>query len=513
MLTPNGRPANKIEKVMLLSMWANSLAEEQGLAPKKKLIFAGLGKPTYPINKNIIMSNLSYWQRLDDLTKKWFVNPDQMDECAAIDYGDPRGDRESVALMAEAMSTWYESEIKPEHVLFTVGGIGGLHVIFETLNTLYEDIPNYRLITPFPHYSAYLNNPNQLLHPIDVMKEPGYKLTAQNMEESIQQAYSLAKLDNGWPKAILICNPSNPLGTIIDEVELKKIAECLRNHPDLHIIFDEAYAEMSYVEMPSFLKIAPDLNNRTVILRSATKGFSAAGERMAILLAFNQELMNEMLNKKISHYLHSPRSGQMAYAYTMANFDAVERKNLITFYKYKVDYVIKRLHAMGAAMPDQMYRVEATFYALGDFSDLFGMKLPNEAQRALEKTGTITTDEELAYYLLFKDLLMIAPLAYFGLQKNSGFVRITCSGNKNELQELMNRLEQRLFDARTRIKSRLIKQINRGLIHLKDIDSSMFEEIYQKIIFLDKANSCCLELKSTNLELKKLGSAMMAKIG
>ena len=54
MLTPYGLPANKIEKVMLLSMWANTLAGELAVEhpdSHKKLIFAGLGKPTYPINK------------------------------------------------------------------------------------------------------------------------------------------------------------------------------------------------------------------------------------------------------------------------------------------------------------------------------------------------------------------------------------------------------------------------------------------------------------------------------
>ena len=507
MLTPNGLPANKIEKVMLLSMWANSLAEELAVQhPKtpKKLIFAGLGKPTYPINKQTILSYLSYWKKMDDLTSEWFLNPEDMSESTAIDYGDPRGDTAPVSLMAQAMSTWYESEIKSEHVLFTVGGIGALHIIFETLNNRYEGIPGYRIITPFPHYSAYTNNPIHRLHPIDVMNEPAYKLTAKRMKESIEAAFSLAEKDNGWPKAVLICNPSNPLGTVIDEVELKKIAECLRNYPDLHIIFDEAYAEMSYVEVPSFLKVAPDLKERTIILRSATKALSAAGERMAVLLAFDKALMNEMLNKNISYFIHAPRSAQMAYAQTMAQLDMVERQNLITFYKKKVDYVIERLHNMGASMPDPLYHVEATFYALADFSDLFGMELPIQSQRALLRTGMVSTDEELAYYLLFKDLVMIAPLGYFGLQKNSGFMRITCSGNAQELRELMDRLEQRLLKERKRKKILLIENIERELFDIKKSDPAKYEEFFHEMSFLSRADDSCLTLKSTNQALNNL---------
>ncbi len=140
------------------------------------------------------------------------------------------------------------------------------------------------------------------------------------MMSSIEEAYCLATMDKGVPVAVLICNPSNPLGTIIDEDELKKIADVLRQYPELHIIFDEAYAEMAFKPMPSFLKIAPDLKSRTIILRSATKALSAAGERMAILLVFDKGMMNEFLNKNINSFIHAPRSAQKAYAETMEQF-------------------------------------------------------------------------------------------------------------------------------------------------------------------------------------------------
>lgn len=511
MLTPSGQPAHQIDKVMLLSIWANVLRDEMTLeGSKKQVIFAGLGKPTYPINAHTVHSYLSYWQNIKELSNQWYLDP-EMEENPAIDYGDPRGDSQPRALMAKIMSTWYDSDIRPEHILFTVGGIGALRVIFETFNTRYKDIPGYRIITPFPHYSAYSNNPQHRLHPIHVMKEPGYRLTARALESSIQEAYSLAENDYGSPKAILLCNPSNPLGNIIDREELIKIADVLRHYPDLHIILDEAYTEMSFVEMPSFLKIAPDLKTRIMIMRSATKAFSAAGERMAVLLVFEAAMMNEMLNKNISYFVHAPRSSQIAYAYTLANFDAVERNNLVTFYKNKVTFVIKRLQAMGAAMPDSLYQVEATFYALGDFSDLFGLLLPDEAKRALQKTGSVSTDEELAYYLLFNDAVMVAPLSYFGLAQNSGFMRITCSGNERELQELMNRLEHRLLQARTNKKLTLFKLIRSQLTLLEKSNQYLYGFIANKIDLLKSKEDNCLTLKEKNQSLEMLLETMTCR--
>lgn len=513
MLTPNGQPANKMEKVILLNIWTHALEKEMASHDQlkaKKMISAGIGKPTYPINAHTILSFLSYWQKMDDLTKKWRLNPEEIQENSAIDYGDPRGDNEPIELMAKLMSAWYESEIKPEHVLFTVGGIGALRIIFETLNSCYEDTPGYRVITPFPHYSVYSTNPLHRLHPIDVMKEPGYRLTAAAIEASIKEAYSLAETDHGWPKAILICNPSNPLGSVIDEEELNKIAHVLRQYPDLHILFDEAYAEMCYVKMPSFLKIAPDLKSRIVIMRSATKALSAAGERMAVLLVFEQTLMHEMLNKNINYFIHAPRSAQFAYAHTMSNFDVAEQKSMTTFYKNKVDYVIKRLHEMGAAMPDPQYQVEATFYALGNFSDLLGLEMPEEAYRALQKTGKVSTGEELAYYLLFKDAVMIAPLSFFGLAKDSGFIRITCSGNAEELKELMDRLEHRLLKARKNKKLTLLDNINQKLPELKNLDAHLYEIISNKIAIYTHEEDNCLTLKIENQALERLQSSIVS---
>lgn len=509
MLTPSGQPASQIDKVMVLSLWANVLKDEIALSGStKKLIFAGLGKPTYPINAHTVNYQLSYWQKLEELTQQWHLNP-EAEESSAIDYGDPRGDSQPRTLMAKIMSTWYSSEVRPENILFTVGGIGALRVIFETFNTYYEDIPGYRVITPFPHYSAYSNNPRHRLHPINVMKEPGYKLTAKALETSIQDAYSQAENDYGWPKAVILCNPSNPLGNIIEKAELKKIAEVLRRYPDLYLIFDEAYTEMSFVEMPSFLTIAPDLKPRVIIMRSATKAFSAAGERMAVLLVFDEAMMSEMLNKNISYFVHAPRSSQMAYAHTMANFNAVERKNIVDFYKKKVAYVLRRLQDMGAAMADPLYRVEATFYVLGDFNDLFGLQLPDEAKRALQKTGKVSTDEEIAYYLLFKDLVMVAPLSYFGLAQNSGFMRITCSGNERELQELMDRLEHRLLKARIKKKLALLKQIRPQLALIEKSNHNLYEFIVKKIEVLNIKDDNCLILKEKNQTLEKLRETMI----
>lgn len=509
MLTPDGIPAGNIDKIMLLSMWTKALNEENGLrlgsTEYLPMISAGMGKPTFAINEYTIQTQIKYWQDIQKYAKLSNESAELVKEGAAISYGDPRGDLHARTMMASAMSSWYETPVLPENILFTVGGAGALRVIFETFNAMYQHMSKYRVITPVPYYTLYADN-KHVLHPIDVMKQSGYKLTALDVQSSIEEANQLAENDGGYPKVLLLCNPNNPLGTVVEAEELQKMAEVLRQYPDVYIVLDEAYAELCFhtKKVPSILTIAPDLKHRTIIMRSATKALSAAGERMAILLAFEQRIMAKLLDKNISTIGHAPRSSQIAYAETMANFHDADHQKLVAFYRNKVFYVSERLQEMGALMPDPDYKPEATFYVLADLSDLIGLALPKESARALGKTGQVETSEDITYYLLFKDSIMIAPLSYYGLPKNQGFMRITCSSDENELCDLMNRLETRLLEARRIKKADLMDKLSHTLAELKNIDEAKHDEILSRMIEAVSTKENCLALKAQNQTLKKL---------
>lgn len=478
MKTPEDQPADNIDKIMLLAMWAKERCKyiascNDPIIKNKKMIFAGMGKPTYPISRYIIDSHINYWSRIGELADEDAAAiSDSIEGNAAIDYGDPRGDEYARSLMATAMSKWYKSLVLPDNILFTVGGAGALRVIFDTFNALFQDQSNYRVITPFPYYTFYANNRHQL-HPIDVIQEQGYRLTARSLQLSIDSAYILAEKDKIYPKILLLCNPHSPLGTVIDKEELMQIVEVLKQYPEIYILLDEVYAEICFNkdQVPDLLTIAPELKNRIIIIRSATKALSAAGERMSVILAFDKLVMTKLLEHNINTIGHAPRSSQIAYAETMMKFTNEEQQKLVDFYHQKVEYVAGRLRAMDAYMPDPEYKVAGTFYIVGDFSDLLGVELTLDTVQVLEKSGHVSTSEELAYYLLFNEAVMIAPLAYFGMAKNNGFMRITCSGSLSELCELMDRLELRLSEARRNKKHLSLSNITPQLIGFNKINT------------------------------------------
>ena len=225
LLTPNGDRVGNIDRIMLLAMWAKQLALEG-----KQIIFAGIGRPTYPINDFALRSSITYLNNFSNKTQdarqiikdtEHFKTSQGRDEIVEIDgvigYGDPRGDLEFRKTMAQALTAWYgeKSAINEKNILFTIGGAGALHVIFSVLN---QEYPTGRIVTPFPYYSLYAGfRHSNRLHPINVMQLPGYRLTAGALEDSIQKANVLAEKDGGKISAFLLCDPNNPLGTSLTE--------------------------------------------------------------------------------------------------------------------------------------------------------------------------------------------------------------------------------------------------------------------------------------------------------
>jgi len=455
MLKPTGAPVGNMDRVMLLNLWARQLDRELA---QPAMIFAGMGKPSYLLNEDIAIAAARYWQQyvttvlqVKQSMAEQVLHVSLEQRCdkvaqasTAIDYGNPAGEYETRFVMAQAFSQWYETAIDPDDIIFTIGGAGSLRMLFRFVNS---KLPGGRIITPFPYYSNYYNpDHHNNLHCIDVLQEPGYRLTAQAVKRSIDEVNILAEVDKKGISAFLFCDPNNPLGSVVGADEWGKIAAVLETTAsDIPIIIDEAYAEMVFdAKHISLLTVAPQLKKRLIILRSATKGFSASGERMAVMVCSDPVWRDALLNEAVLSYVHLPKSLQYAYSQAMIHFTDEKRQALSNYYRLQVEFVQENLKELGIQLPDLGYKVEGTFYVLADLSALLGAPVAHDAARALGKVGVITTDEELCYTLLFEDRIMIAPLSYFGIDSHKGWVRITCCAGISGLSELMERIKSRL---------------------------------------------------------------------
>jgi aspartate aminotransferase len=96
-------------------------------------------------------------------------------------------------------------------------------------------------------------------------------------------------------KAILLCNPSNPTGTVYSDEELEAVAR-VAVEADLFVICDEVYREFVFDGGPvrSFTRFR-DLADRIIVVDSVSKRFNACGVRIGCLATGNRQVLDVAL--------------------------------------------------------------------------------------------------------------------------------------------------------------------------------------------------------------------------
>lgn len=501
---------------MLQSTWAKHL-QGQGYF----IIPASVGHPTLNVTLPACKTSYDYWNAHQvALTKavQFLQNSD-----SAIDLKENKEDihfkveqyskqlnqiysKDSAApdkKMAEALNHYYHISsfdkqnfsILPTHIAFCIGGAAGMHAIFNYLN---EKYPQSAILTPFPHYTLYSQYENTLF-PLHMHQENGFRFSASDFTQRLADAKSSGiKIS-----ALLLCNPNNPLGTILSEDEWGAIINIIKDE-NFYIVLDEAYIEMGdfgkQKSMPFLQFIVSELNKlefqytqfqnslgkmlaeglqsdknlvknstdhaatllneiqkykeiirRIMIIRSATKALSAAGERMATLIIFDS-LAKLHIQGHINEVAPPPYSSIFAYANAM-HFIA-DPKNwaqlslLQEYYKIQVEYVHNKLKTLGLGLSEN-YIVQGTFYVIANFDFLIGYQIQdetlltklNDIGLGFNNDKTIRTDVQIGYFLLFQYGISITPLSYFSADATKGYLRITCSAGKEFLDKLLHKIE------------------------------------------------------------------------
>jgi aspartate aminotransferase len=95
-------------------------------------------------------------------------------------------------------------------------------------------------------------------------------------------------------RAVLLCNPSNPTGTVFTREEVLTVAQFCRDH-GLFLISDEVYREFVYDgrEATSALNLA-GFEDLVVVVDSLSKRYSACGIRLGSICSRNSEVMDTM---------------------------------------------------------------------------------------------------------------------------------------------------------------------------------------------------------------------------
>ena len=276
-----------------------------------------------------------------------------------------------------------------DDIMVTTGGSEAL--IFGFMTCLDE---GEEIIIPEPFYANYNGFATMAglkVKPITANIEDGFALPPiAEFEKQITEK----------TKAILICNPGNPTGSLYSRESLEALAEIVKKH-DLFLFADEVYREFCYDGAKPFSCMnIQGIEQNVVMVDSVSKRYSMCGARVGALVSRNKELMSTAL-KFGQARLSPPTLGQIAGEAALDTpqeyFDAV-----ITEYVERRNALVDGLNAIvGVSCPNPA----GAFYAMAE--------LPID-------NGDIFCQWMLEEFDLDGETVMMAPGAGFYATKEVG---------------------------------------------------------------------------------------------
>jgi len=306
----------------------------------------------------------------------------------------------------------------PEQIVVGNGAKHALcNVILATVN------PGDEVIIPVPAWVSYtemvkLAEGQPVFIPTDI--EHNFKITAPQLEAAI----------NERTRAIILCSPSNPTGSVYSRDELAALADVLAGHPDVLIIADEIYEHILYtggefVSMGSFPLIA----DRTVIINGVSKAYAMTGWRIGYCAA-PVEIAKAVtkLQGQFTSGASSIAQKAAEAAYTGSQECVEEMRKA---FERRRDLVVRLAREIPGLKVNEP---QGAFYLFPEVTAYYGKSAHGH---------TINDSGELAMYLL-----QVAHVATVdgGAFCTPGYIRLSYATSDENIVEAMTRIKAALAD-------------------------------------------------------------------
>jgi aspartate aminotransferase len=159
--------------------------------------------------------------------------------------------------------------------------------------------PGDEVIVPAPYWVSY---PEMVKlaegTPVIVTAgiEQDFKITPAQLEAAITPK----------TKALILCSPSNPTGSVYSKEELLGLKDVLVRHPQVMIIADEIYEHINYIGTHQSIAQFAELRDRVVIVNGVSKAYAMTGWRIGFIAA--PEWVVKACNKLQGQYTSGPCS-------------------------------------------------------------------------------------------------------------------------------------------------------------------------------------------------------------
>ena len=280
----------------------------------------------------------------------------------------------------------------------------------------------------YDSYSLILEEGDEILLPNPCW--PNY-VNAAHIMGAVPVRYSLAEendfqidfdelvgLVTEKTKAIVIINPSNPIGSMFTLETLEKLADFAKKK-DILVISDEIYEKIIYGNKKHISIASLDgMKERTITINGFSKTYSMTGFRLAYVAA--PEEFIRVLNIIHQHNTSCATSFVQHGGITALKEGGDASEEMVKEYKRRRDYIVEKVNSIEGL---SLNAPDGAFYA---FINIKGLGV---------------SSEEFCNYLLDEECVAIVPGTVFG-SAGEGFVRFSYASSYEDIVEGLNRVEK-----------------------------------------------------------------------
>lgn len=235
------------------------------------------------------------------------------------------------------------------------------------------------VIIPAPYWVSYpdmvlLADGTPVFIPSSI--EQDFKITPEQLEAAITEK----------TRAIILCSPSNPTGSVYSRQELEALKNVLMRHERVIVIADEIYEHINYIGEHASIAQFPEIKDRVVIINGVSKAYAMTGWRIGFIAA--PEWIVKGCNKLQGQYTSGPCSVSQKAAEAAFAGDQQCVEDMRVAFERRRNLIVK----LAKEIPGlEVNEPQGAFYLFPKCSSFYGKKYGEH---------TINNSDDLAMYLL-----------------------------------------------------------------------------------------------------------------
>jgi aspartate aminotransferase len=351
-----------------------------------------------------------------------FNTPDHIKEAAkkAIDdnftfYSPVPGYLDLRKAICEKLERENNLDFTPDQIVCSNGAKQSICNVILTLINKGDEV-----IIPAPYWVSYpemvkLAEGKSVFIAADI--EQNFKITAEQLEKAITPK----------TKALILCSPSNPTGSVYTKEELEKLADVLAVHPQIFVISDEIYEHINYIGKHESIAQFENIRQRVIIANGVSKAYAMTGWRIGWIAA--PKWLASACNTLQGQYTSGPSSISQKAALAAYTGDQTCVETMRQAFQRRKNLIVNLLDNIpGLKVNDPM----GAFYIFPQCDSYFGKS---------HNGKIIKNASDLAMYLLEEGHVACVGGAAFGAPT---CIRLSYATSEENIAKAINRIKEAL---------------------------------------------------------------------